>query len=102
MYAATVESDERVKIGIRSTDLGLDFISSLEPICYEYKHTPGTVHHGFTAQNVQKKLQGIQNSIIYYDDKVDNYGMRYDELIGPIVQAIKELKYRVSLIDGIS
>jgi hypothetical protein len=93
-------SDLREKKEILESDLGLDFINRLQPVSYRWKKGDTDVHYGFIAQDVEKVLNEMvkkkqQTSIISHDKKSDKYGMRYSELISPLVKAVKELDHKI-------
>lgn len=97
--AFTVISDERTKSDIEDSDLGLDFINALRPVSYKRKTDLASVHHGFIAQEVMKVLpKGY--SIIDHKPEEDFYGIRYEEIIAPLVKAVKELSAKVELLGG--
>jgi hypothetical protein len=113
-------SDQRKKTDISDTQLGLDFITALRPVDYKwiegqkqdirdgsgnilrYDIVPGIrIHHGFLSQEVKTALDnhGIDSGIWILTDLSNNssdQGVRYTELIAPMVKAIKEL----SIIKG--
>ena len=116
-------SDERQKRNITSSDLGLDFIKLLRPVSYKWKdityqtnegedtpiyatktHTRN--HFGFIAQEVEEALKGkdfgglIKTPDINKEGKEDFiYGLRYSELIAPMVKAIQELEARLEAME---
>ena len=59
------------------------------------------MHYGVIAQETEKalsdakKLSGreneVDNVIVTHDEKIDRYGVRYTELIAPMIKAIQEL-----------
>lgn len=91
--AWTITSDKRWKAGIKNTELGLEFINSLHPVSY-YRSNDGAkkTEYGFIAQEVEEALAkagAINNGIITKDD-AGMYGVRYNDLIAPMVKAIQE------------
>ncbi len=94
-------SDERSKINIRDSDLGLDFINNLRPVSYYWKEGDPKLHYGVIAQETEKAIDRakknsgreneVDNVIVYHDEKTDRYGVRYTELIAPLIKAIQEL-----------
>lgn len=109
-------SDARQKTNISGSDLGLEFINSLEPVKYKFivgqnelvnkedgtqeiVARPGVrTHYGFIAQNVQEKLNGIDFAGFIYDSGSDSYGLRYEEFIAPMAKAIQELSAENKLL----
>ena len=94
-------SDFRQKRNIQSSDLGLSFINELRPVSYNWKDGDSHLHYGVIAQETKnalqeaKKLSGrldeVDNVIVTHDEATDAYGVRYTELISPIIKAIQEL-----------
>lgn len=117
-------SDLRDKTEVRDTVLGLDFINELRPVDYkwdmreDYKtetssklnelihdgtHTRSRFHHGLIAQEVKTIIEtngidfgGFQDHSINGGEDVLSIG--YDELIGPMIKAIQELKAEIELL----
>jgi hypothetical protein len=119
-------SDEREKKDITNTDLGLDFISNLRPVCYKWKvgqnvvtrepdgldengneqfkivKTPreGTrVHYGLIAQEVKQVLGNKDFGGYIHDEDTDIKGLRYDQFIAPLIKAIQELSAKVTALE---
>ncbi|MES2774822.1 MAG: tail fiber domain-containing protein [Bacteroidota bacterium] len=109
----TTVSDERVKMNVLENVPGLDFITKLRPVTYNYdlpmietivrpKHPSAvfntsnstTRYSGFLAQEVLRTANETS-----YDfsgvDKPQNeqslYGLRYGEFVVPLVKAVQEL-----------
>lgn len=104
--AWTVTSDLRDKTNIGVVPHGLDFVTKLKPIKYQYKvsredDTPtGHVRYGFGAQNILE-LEGDTPVIINNDDS-DNLKLTDQNLIAVLVNAIKELKAEIDALKGAS
>jgi trimeric autotransporter adhesin len=93
--AWTITSDRRWKSDIQNSNLGLGFISKLNPVSYyrtndENKKT----EYGFIAQEVEEVLKesGIDNSGMLTITDEGMYELRYNDLLAPMVKAIQELK----------
>ena len=90
-------SDERKKIDIKPSTLGLDFINDLKPVSYKWGDYTDREHYGLIAQDVKASLdkRGKGDVGIWcLADKEDSesfQALRYTELISPMIQAIKEL-----------
>jgi hypothetical protein len=105
--AWSVTSDKRLKDGIQTSGLGLDFVTKLNPVSY-YRHNDDTrkTEYGFIAQEVEESLNssGVVNSGIITKDDEGVYSMRYNDLIAPMVKAIQELheknQNQLQLIDS--
>ena len=95
-------SDARQKKDIADLDLGLEFVQKLRPVNYKFIDGKRT-HQGFIAQELEKVIQDSGKtteqvaSLIHSTSSEeglehDVYGIRYTELIAPMVKAIQELK----------
>lgn len=108
---STFLSDERLKVDIVDTTLGLDFVKKLRPVSFKWKdrafqtlegvanpQNPGVRdHQGFIAQQVKSVLDslGIDSAIHVHTNEPGNeyhdiHGVRKEELIAPLVKAIQE------------
>lgn len=109
-------SDERQKKEVQNSDLGLEFINQLRPVSYYWKSgSDSSLHYGLIAQETKIVIDGIKNgtknssmydrsaslsteTIVTYDKKSDRYGIKYSELIAPIIKAVQELNSKVNSI----
>jgi hypothetical protein len=115
---AYTTSDGRFKQNIQDNAPGLEFITALKPLTYQYKsyemerfmnqrnperqaalnHSDFTeaesmVHMGFIAQDVEKlvKEKGYNLSLVHAPtNPTDNYSIAYGELVVPLVKAVQE------------
>ncbi|MEG7333218.1 XkdX family protein [Bacillus sp. 0102A] len=108
-------SDRNYKQDIQDETLGLSFIEKLHPVSYKYKdgHS-GRTHHGLIAQEVEEVANNlgistddfapISKTPEYDEDGNETsgfiYGMRYEELIGPLIKATQELYAQVQDLTG--
>jgi hypothetical protein len=125
-YGYDTMSDQNLKKDIENTTLGLDFIKALRPVQYKWKETKGRAgvrtHNGFIAQEVKTVLGAAASGTALWtsytdtqervhnvasDEMEDNpnhgvtvEGLRYSELIGPIVKAIQEMETRLSALES--
>lgn len=111
-------SDGRFKQNIKENVPGLDFITSLRPLTYQYKsfelekflnqnnptrvaginaadfsEAESMVRMGFIAQDVDKLLKekGYSLSVVHTPtNATDNYSIAYGELVVPLVKAVQE------------
>ncbi|MDP2422795.1 MAG: tail fiber domain-containing protein, partial [Bacteroidales bacterium] len=104
--AWTIISDSRWKSNIQKSNLGLDFIKQLNPVFYTRKDvetkdgetkildttTNLKTEYGFIAQELESTLNkfGAANNGIISKDDDGNYGVRYNDLLAPMVKAIQE------------
>jgi hypothetical protein len=101
-------SDARQKKDIEDSDLGLEFINKLRPVSYRWKLGPDSVrHYGLIAQETEKVVLDSRDqnnsekaAIVDHDEKNDRYGLRYTELISPLIKAVQELTDRVQKLEA--
>ncbi len=98
-------SDRREKKDIREADLGMDFINKLRPISYRWNTGIDTeIHYGLIAQEANEALAEIgkveKTSIISHDATTDRYGIRYSELLSPMIRAVQELYIKFIVLNG--
>ena len=96
-------SDQQEKNTITDSDLGLDFINRLSPKSYIFNGKTRT-HYGLIAQDIETVLGDISKPTSGFagfiksdisaeqDGSEYRYGLRYGEFIGPLIQAVKDLK----------
>ena len=98
-----ITSVKRWKSDIQPSNLGLDFISKLKPVSYTRKsmavhsklNTPDSKfkrEYGFIAQDLEETLNasGAADNGIISKDEAGMYGVRYNDLMSPMVKAIQE------------
>jgi hypothetical protein len=109
-------SDCRNKTDVRPTIWGLDFINALRPVDYRWDHrsdyadgTPdgskkGTrFHSGLLAQEVQAAADATGEDfagVIHWSHNgisqgPEEFGLKYDYFVGPLIRAVQELSVRV-------
>jgi hypothetical protein len=116
-------SDCRDKANIKSLspNLGLNLLRKIEPVSfnwdhrdvyvqkcsYEYGQKDGTLvgdkeHYGIIAQNLREALDELNEKFdgLGYDADKDAYRITYEELIAPIIRAIKELDERLTDVEN--
>jgi hypothetical protein len=79
-------SDKRLKKNIKTVTSALDTVNALRGVTFEWKEGSGKAV-GLIAQEVQEVLPEIVSS-----DDNGYLGIRYNNVIGVLVEAIKELK----------
>ncbi len=94
----TALSDRRLKTNIRDARLGLSFIKLLHPVDYNYiqRGQENILQTGFIAQEVEAAAAESGAPDYHAVDKTNLpsggfYGLRYAELVTPLVKAVKEL-----------
>ena len=111
---------------IRDSNLGLDFVNDLRPVSFKLAHTDGRegvrTHYGLIAQEVESVLGAdASDTAIWTKETIeaspevpaDEYlpgqpaveehekqGLRYDELISPMIKAIQELTTRLTALES--
>ena len=105
-----VSSDERKKEDIQDLIYGLDYINSLEPKSFKMKERENeAINFGFLAQDLYTTPPepNIDIALVEYTEDSDDYGVRYTELIAPLVKAVQELsemnadlKARIEVLEG--
>lgn len=115
-------SDERDKVDIRETDLGLDFIKALRPVKFRWNYREAykeineegntihlkndgskarkRFHEGLIAQEVKRVMDDMGVEFAGYQDHSVNGGedvlsIGYMELISPLIKAVQELSKEV-------
>jgi len=86
-------SDERQKNWIQSLDETkmIDFIKALNPVSYKWKEGKNTeTHTGLIAQQVKKSMP-FDWGLYIHDEESDSYGLRYQELISPLISVAQTL-----------
>ena len=114
-------SDARLKTDVATCDLGLSFIQSLRPVSYRWiigdtilmppedPEDPSALpisvarpgvrrHYGLIAQELRDALDGKDFAGYCYDSEADEYGIRYGELIAPLIKAVQELAGQVEAL----
>lgn len=121
-----VSSDQNYKTDIVDSNLGLDFVNDLRPVSFKLTHTDGRegvrTHYGLIAQEVESVLGAdASDTAIWTKETIeaspeipaDEYlpgqpaveehekqGLRYDELISPMIKAIQELTTRLAALES--
>jgi trimeric autotransporter adhesin len=107
----TTFSDARIKNDIREDVHGLDFVMRLRPVSYQYDaqkqmrlmgsrqlvtgDANNTRYSGFLAQEVEAAAKAVQYDFSGVDKPANEqtpYGIRYAEMVVPLVKAVQELK----------
>ena len=93
-------SDSRDKTNVQPSTYGLDLITQLQPVTFDWNMRDGAKvgqkDLGFIAQELQEVDD--ENLQLVYDNNPDRLEASYGRLIPVLVQAIKELKAEVELL----
>ena len=95
-------SDGRDKINVAELGEGLDFVSRLKPVKFEWKtrdgnSKDGTFEAGFIAQDLQQLQKDTDSDYLrlVMDNNPDRLEASYGKLVPILVRAIQELKSEV-------
>ncbi len=104
-------SDRNEKESITATDLGLAFVNKLTPVSFKHKGKTRT-HYGLVAQDIETVITDLGKNTTQFaplikedvSEKKDGsdirYGLRYSELISPLIKAIQELSTKVAALEA--
>jgi trimeric autotransporter adhesin len=96
--AFTIPSDRRLKENISVSDLGLNFITRLQPVNYNYISDKTKVRHdGFIAQEVEQVMKDLNlpfSGLKKTNDGV--YSLAYSDFVMPLVNAVKEQQQQIN------
>ena len=112
-------SDARKKTDVQDSDLGLAFINSLRPVSYKWILGQNVVeidqvtgdktitaqpgkrrHYGLISQEVKSALGEKDFAGYIHDEKADEFGLRYEQFIAPLIKAVQELSARVAELEA--
>ncbi len=93
--AFNTSSDSRLKTNISEYN-GLDLVTKMNPIEYEFKKFPGRRLHGFIAQEIYEVLPEVVHRGTDGDEINGNpWAIDYGKLTSVLCKAIKELKKEI-------
>jgi hypothetical protein len=103
-YSTTI-SDERLKTDIVKIDGALDKVAQLNGYTFTYT-ADGKKSAGVIAQEVQKVLPSaiVESKLplkMGDDDETEYMTVQYDQLMGLLIEAVKELKAEVAELKGV-
>jgi hypothetical protein len=102
--AWTVTSDARDKTNILPVAHGLDFVSKLNPVSYQFvddrinKKAVGDVKYGFLAQDILA-LEG-NNPVVINNKDAENLKYNGESLVPILVKAVQELSAKVIALEA--
>lgn len=94
-------SDKRLKSDISECNLGLEFITQLNPVNYTYR-APGQeniIYSGLIAQDVESALTNLNtdfSGLVRPKNENDFYSIRYAEFVVPLINSIQEQEVKIS------
>jgi hypothetical protein len=88
-------SDIRLKENIEPITNALDKVSQIGGYTFNYKKNPDVRMTGVIAQEVEKVLPEVIYTTTDINSDEENLAVRYENMIGLLVEAIKELKTEV-------
>ena len=113
-----VSSDERLKTNIvdfSNTD-SLALVDSLRPRKFNFRTNPDDLSYGLVAQEVETALEGLsidktKLDLITFplmesyvtpagDTELGMRALKYEQLIAPLIGAVKELKRRIEVLEA--
>ena len=95
-------SDMRTKTNIVESDLGLDFINQLNPVSYNWINPNNDniqKHYGLISQEVKSVTGDNFGGFVAGTNPEELQGLRYNEFIAPMIQAIKDLSNKVEELE---
>jgi hypothetical protein len=97
-------SDARFKTDVNECKLGLDFISALRPVQYQWSdknNNDNRLHYGLLAQEVEQTTKDF--GVAKFGGHEILYGVHslsYMEFVAPLVRAVQELTKRVHELES--
>lgn len=89
-------SDARLKTNIQSLEYGVKELLQLRPVTYQWKKTnSGQRKIGLIAQEVKKLVP----EVVIGDEKKENLGMNYAELVTVLINTIKEQQQQLKSLE---
>ena len=100
-------SDRNEKENILTSDLGLDFINKLTPVSFKFKNKTRT-HYGLVAQDIETVITDLGKTTTQFapliketlENGTERYGLRYTELLSPLIKAVQELSAKVAALEA--
>lgn len=87
-------SDERLKTNVKQIDNSLDIINRLNGVYYNWKEGDDLTHVGFIAQEVNKVIPEL--TYVNKNTEEKYMGVHYQNMTAVIVEAIKELYFKLN------
>jgi len=87
-------SDVKCKENIENLNYGIETINKMRPVTYEWKENANGIRIGFIAQELEKLVPEV-----VVVDSVNNYGVRYTELIPVLTKGIQEQQVMIDSLN---
>lgn len=76
----------------------------MRPVSYRWNTgIDGDVHYGLIAQETEQAIAEVKakqrTSIVTHDKETDRYGVRYSELVAPIIKAVQQLYHKLLITE---
>jgi len=91
-------SDIRLKENIEPITNALDKVSQIGGYTFAYKKNPDVRMTGVIAQEVEKVLPEVIYTTAEIGSEKENLAVRYENMVGLLIEAIKELKAEVDTL----
>lgn len=92
----TVSSDRRLKKNISKISNPIEIVDQLKGVAFDWKKGNLKNQYGFIAQDVEKVLP----SIVYTNSNDGYKGLRYDNIIPIMVEAMKEQQDKIESLES--
>ncbi len=98
-------SDKRLKSNVEEFNLGLEFITELRPVQYNYtaKGQENVIYSGLIAQDVEQILNSLNadfSGLVKPKNKDDFYSLRYAEFVLPLINSIQEQEIKITNLEN--
>ena len=90
-------SDERLKENIETVENALDKVTALRGVYFDMKANPGVRKLGLIAQEVEEIIPEV---VSIADDEMGTKSVAYANMVGLLIEAIKDLKDEVDQLKG--
>ena len=92
--SSVLNSDERLKENIQVIDGALEIVSKLDGVTFNWKKD-GKESAGLIAQTVEKVFPRAVHEVEEFNGEGTHKGLDYNQIIGLLVESIKELKAEI-------
>jgi hypothetical protein len=92
--SSVLNSDERLKENIQVIDGALEIVSKLDGVTFNWKKD-GKESAGLIAQTVEKVFPRAVHEVEEFNGEGTHKGLDYNQIIGLLVESVKELKAEI-------